>query len=961
MKKTFGSCFLLLCAAIFGQAANAAVLYDGSSMPSYSRFSGLAGFARSFIPNSTTAVVNKISFYSLEYISDPTVQICPDQSNAPASSGCVTFTLDNITAGVTEPVYVGSFTPSSVAKYWVTVLPASGESLTTYIAGNIAGGSTKVGATFGTAYGGTDNGAGIKMKIEDGLLTPTLTWSPTLSITAVSSPLTFAAATSTSSGAISYSVVAANSTGCTIANAASPVLTFTGAGNNTAQSTCSVMATTEATATHGRATSTQNFVISKVARPVTWNVNTTVPLLQTPISLAVPTSSIASPAITQLTVFTGNNPDTAGCSLTPSGSWFELSASTVGTCDLRVYAAAPSVAADAAKYTYNALVTTFSIVGPAISPATQSLSVQAGTATTAYLTANYLAGAVTFSVSPSLPTGLTLNTSTGTISGTPTTAQSVATYTVTATGATSGTVIPNSATATVDITVTAPAAVTPATQTLSGRVGTAITNTSTLTAANFSGAVSFSVSPALPAGLSLNSSTGVISGTPTATQSATTHTITGTGATSGSATATVSVTVVNPVPAATGTPMGAPGDGKVTVSWAQAASTTPRPVQYTVTASPGGQTCTANFPGWAFATASCDVTGLTNGTAYTFVVKSSNAMGDTDSSPSTSVTPLSVLNGACGASDGVATLIPPTGLLCSAGVAGIVSSSRGGYSWSCSGTNGGTTSQCFADGDTAPSAQPQAKTTFVSDNVVSGCTTQSARGVTPPSSGPSGIVMPYGAVDFQLVDCTATQATAVLTYSRVVEGMQFWKYVNNSHHQSPRWVQLSPSEVTLRGNTATYVIVDNGPFDNDPALGAISDPGGPGYSPSSLAAPDTPLNVQVAVGDSQAVISWTAASTGSAAITYVVTASPGGLSCTATAPATSCTIPGLTNGTAYTFSVVASNGVGDSSATAASAPATPSAPVAIPSLGEWAMALMGLLMLGFGILRMRRGNGLTQQ
>lgn len=595
---------------------------------------------------------------------------------------------------------------------------------------------------------------------------------------------------------------------------------------------------------------------------------------------------------------------------------------------------------------------------PAISPATQTLSANVGVAitATASLTGNNFTGTVSYSVSPNLPSGLTLNSATGVITGTPAGLLSATTYTITGTGATSG-----SATATVSITVIAAPSISPASQSLSGRVGTAITATTGLTDSNFTGSVTYTVSPALPAGLSLNSSTGVISGTPTATQSATTHTITGTGATSGSATATVSVTVVNPVPAATGTPMGAPGDGKVTVSWAQAASTTPRPVQYTVTASPGGQTCTANFPGWAFATASCDVTGLTNGTAYTFVVKSSNAMGDTDSSPSTSVTPLSVLNGACGASDGVATLIPPTGLLCSAGVAGIVSSSRGGFSWSCSGTNGGTTSQCFADGDTAPSAQPQAKTTFVSDNVVSGCTTQSARGVTPPSSGPSGIVMPYGAVDFQLVDCTATQATAVLTYSRVIEGMQFWKYVNNSHHQSPRWVQLSPSEVTLRGNTATYVIVDNGPFDNDPALGAISDPGGPGYSPSSLAAPDTPLNVQVAVGDSQAVISWTAASTGSAAITYVVTASPGGLSCTATAPATSCTMPGLTNGTAYTFSVVASNGVGDSTATAASAPATPSAPVAIPSLGEWAMALMGLLMLGFGILRMRRGNGLTQQ
>ena len=953
MKKTFGAFFLTLSAAIFSHGVSAAAIYDGLNLSSYSSFSGLAGFARSFIPNSSSAVVNKITFHSLGgYTTAPTVRICPDQTDSPlySSPSCVAFSLDNSSAGAFETIFTGSFIPGDVNKYWVTVLPANGETVSIPIGGNVSGGSSLVGATFGTRYGSANSGAGFRMKIEDSLLTPTLTWSPTLSTTTLSSPLTFADAASSSSGPITYSVVAANSTGCSIANSASPVLTFTGAGSSTANSTCSVRATTAATGSYGSASITQNFVISKVPRPVTWNVNTTVPLLQTPSPLAVASSTVGGYTLT----LSPSNPGTANCSVASSGSWYELSAATVGTCDLQVTA---GIAPSNTTYTTGYVTSTFSVVGPAISPTNQSITVQAGTATTALFTANYLSGAVTFSVSPSLPSGLSLNTSTGTISGTPTTAQSVATYTVTATGATSGTVVPNTASATVDITITAAPLISPATQTVNGRVGTAISSTSTLSAANFTGNVSYSINPALPGGLALNAATGVISGTPTATQSATTHTITGTGATSGTATTSVSITVINPVPSPAGTPMGAPGDGKVTVSWPQAASTTPKPLSYTVTATPGGQTCTVNFPGWAFATASCDVTGLTNGTAYTFVVKSSNAMGDSDSAPSASVTPLSVINGACGASDGVPTLIPPTGLLCRAGAASVVTSSRGGYSWSCGGTNGGTTGQCFADGDVAPSAQPQARTTFVSDNVVSGCTTQSARGVTPPSSGPAGVVMPYGAVDFQLVDCTATQATAVLTYSRVVEGMQFWKYVNNSFHNG--WVQLSPSEVTLRGNTASYVIVDNGPYDNDPALGAISDPGGPGYSPSSLNAPDAPLNVQVVAGDTQATITWTAASTGSAAMNYTVTASPGGRTCTVDAPSTSCTISGLSNGTVYTFSVLAANGVGDSAASAASSPATPSVPTAIPTLGEWMMGLLSMLMLGLGLWRIRRHDGFT--
>lgn len=212
---------------------------------------------------------------------------------------------------------------------------------------------------------------------------------------------------------------------------------------------------------------------------------------------------------------------------------------------------------------------------PTLSPASQSATAlfDKPFASTALMPANF-SGTPSYALSGgTLPTGLQFNTQTGVVSGTPLAASPLVTYTITATS--------GIAMATATLALSVQPVMNPGHQNLSGTVNQAVGDSGYLVIGMPTGP-SYSVSPALPAGLVLNPATGAISGSlPTA--SAGLYTVT---ASSGGLSAHATV-YVNIAPVLTPVLQVVDGDTSTElVSVAPTAAGFPGAVQYSVSPRP---------------------------------------------------------------------------------------------------------------------------------------------------------------------------------------------------------------------------------------------------------------------------------------------------------------------------------------------------------------------------------------
>ncbi|HVC67862.1 MAG TPA: fibronectin type III domain-containing protein, partial [Acidimicrobiales bacterium] len=348
--------------------------------------------------------------------------------------------------------------------------------------------------------------------------------------------------------------------------------------------------------------------------------------------------------------------------------------------------------------------------------------------------------------------------------------------------------------------------------------------------------------------------------------------------------------------------------GQSVVSWSAPPFTGGLSISgYTVTSSPGGRTCTTN------GITSCTVTGLANGTAYTFTVTATNALGTGPASaPSPSVTPSTF--------PGAPTIGTATAGNGSASVTFTAPASNGGApitGYTVTSSPGGITATCASSPCTVTGLTNGTTYTFTvtaTNGTGAGPASASSNSVTP--SGPPGPPRSVAATSY-------ANAQSVVTWTAPANngGSAITKYtVTSSGGQTCTTPNGTTTSCTVTGltNGTTYtftVTATNGLGTGTPSSPASATP---------ATAPGAPTGATAVRGYTQATVSWTApVATGGLPVTsYTVTSSPGGRTCTTAS--TSCTVTGLTNGTAYTFTVTATNAAGTGLASAPSNSVTPS-------------------------------------
>jgi len=451
-----------------------------------------------------------ISLTGSSFIAAPTVTGVSPSTGAAVGGTVVTITGTNLSqASISFGTSVVSFTTDT------------GTSITVTAPAGVAG--TTVDITVGTPGGISATSAADKYTFAaptatQAIASKTLTQNYAASFTPVTG--------SGGLGTLTYSVSPALPTGLTLS-------TSTGAITGTATGISSATTYTITVTDSSSDTATNTFSLT---------VNAAVSATQA-VATTLLTQNKAATSFTPVTGANGTTPLTysvlpalpTGLSLNTSTG--AITGTATGTSSATTYTVTVTDANGATA------TRTFSLTVNAAVSATQAVSTKS-------LTQNYAAvsftpvtgsngtGTLAYSVSPTLPTGLSFNTSTGAITGTATVTSSATTYTVTVTDTNSA-----SATNTFSLTVNTAVSATQAVATTLLTQNKAATSFTPVTGANGTTPLSYSVSPALPTGLSISTSTGAITGTATGTSLATTYTVTVTDANSATATKTFSLTV----------------------------------------------------------------------------------------------------------------------------------------------------------------------------------------------------------------------------------------------------------------------------------------------------------------------------------------------------------------------------------------------------------------------------------
>jgi len=296
------------------------------------------------------------------------------------------------------------------------------------------------------------------------------------------------------------------------------------------------------------------------------------------------------------------------------------------------------------------------------------------------------------------------------------------------------------------------------------------------------------------------------------------------------------------------------------------------------------------------------VAGLTNGTTYTFTVTASNPAGTgPESAQSNAVMPSSglplVLNG--GFENGLTSWSP-------GGVDPPSASSVKVHSGAGSALLG-----------TASGAEPLGDSTLAETIAVPSAGTSTLHFWYNPATADdlcSGNACLYDWEEAQIRN-TADQTLATV-------------FKSNSNSQT--WTQISYDLTPYAGQSVVlwFNVHQDGastPDDSSMYLDDVS------VTSSQPTAPGAPTAVSATAGNGSAAVSWTAPSSngGSAITSYTVTPYVGSTAQTpvtvsGSPPATSTTVTGLTNGTAYTFTVSATNANGTGPASSPSNAVTPS-------------------------------------